>query len=70
MRCDVPHDRNTNTPAGDRQWRCPSRWSMYMYISIKLWWYFINFVGKFGNLFGYAIWAAAVTYMRDVCVDL
>ena len=25
MRCDVPHDRNTNTPAGDRRWRCPSR---------------------------------------------
>ena len=23
-------------------------------------WYFINFVGKFGNLIGYAIWAAAV----------
>ena len=33
---------------------------MYMYISIKLWRYFINFVGKVGNLIGYAIWAAAV----------
>ena len=31
-----------------------------MYISIKLWRYFINFVGKVGNLIGYAIWAAAV----------
>ena len=39
----------------------PSRWPMYMYISIKLWRYFINFVGKVVNLFGYAIWAAAVT---------
>ena len=33
---------------------------MNMYISIKLWRYFINFVGKVVNLFGYAIWTAAV----------
>ena len=32
-----------------------------MYISIKLRRYFINFVGKVVNLFGYAIWAAAVS---------
>ena len=25
MRCDVPLDRSTNTPAGDWRWRCPSR---------------------------------------------
>ena len=60
MHCDVPHDRSSNTPTGVWRWRCPSRSPMYMYISIKLWRYFINFVGKFGNLIGYAIWAAAV----------
>ena len=37
---------------------------MYMYISIKLWRYFINFVGKVVNLFGYAIRAAAVNAWR------
>ena len=37
MRFDVLRDRNTNSPAGDRRWPCPSRKSMYMYISIKLW---------------------------------
>ena len=46
------------------RWHCPSRKSMYMYISIlSCEWYFINFVGKFGNLLGYAIWAAAVIYL-------
>ena len=33
-------------------------------------WYFINFVGKFGNLIGYAIWAAAVNHLvQIICVQ-
>ena len=39
---------------------------MYIYISIKLWRYFINFFGKVVNLFGYAIWAAAVKHRFNI----
>ena len=31
-------------------------------------WYFINFVGKFGNFLGYAIWAAAVNWFQYLLI--
>ena len=54
MHCDVPNDRSTNTRQvndGDAVCRCCCKW------------YFIDYVGKFGDLLVYAFLAVAVVLL-------